>query len=309
MPLSLADLTHPYPVRRFLDEVWSKTLFTTASRPDLAEEICQDFNSNTLEGFLKLAQEPVLVMHYTRARAYRSTPVSAATALSFFEAGATLYFHLRPTLRPVRALAQQLSSDLGIDAQFIRISLFASPAGAVTEWHFDANENFTVHLTGKKRWLVSPATTSNPIERFTATSMCPPSLSQYEPQLREDVRHVEERATAVDMLPGTTLYVPRAAWHRVDALADSTSLNLCVTPETWEHVVLAALRKRLLADSRWREIALGIRGGEARDGGLRERCDAMLAHLAMEATRLTLDDVAGVPEAAEAGQDPIHASG
>ncbi len=287
-PTDFAALVHPYTVPQFMQEVWNRAPRFTEARSGVAERVFESLRASTVPGFLKLAAESVLVMQYSSTGQYRATPISAAVATDFIECGSTLYFHLRPTLAPVNACVREIAAELGVDPEFIKLSIFASPAGATTEWHFDANENFTIHLVGAKRWLVSGASVVNPMGRISKTSACPPELA---PKISRDLEWVSQDHITVHMQPGAVLYVPRGAWHRVDALEDAIALNVCITPQTWEQVVLAALRRRLQADPVWREMALEVKGTREPSPQLQERYRENLARLVRAAGDLSLDEL------------------
>lgn len=290
MLIDLITLVQPRCAEEFLRNVWGRTAHCSAADATIADRIYTDIGGATISELLRLAREPVLVMHYTKAGSYRSTPVSSTHARDFFDSGSTLYFDLAETAA-VRACVAGLSADLGIDRQFVRVSIFASPPDASTEWHIDANENFTVQLTGAKRWLVCSSNVANPMQRFTATGGCPASLRDDESALRKELTTAPERACVFDMNPGSTLYVPRGAWHRVLALSESVSLNICIMPETWAHVVLEALRRRMLADPAWRELATGVRAAGTQRAEAETRLRTMMTRLEADTEKLTTDEV------------------
>lgn len=288
----LATLVQPRSVDEFLADVWDKSPMYTPPRADLAAQVLDALKAHGVEDLLRLALDPVLLMHYTRKGKYVPTAVPVATALDFLETNSTVYFDLRPSLRVVQACAAQVAEALGIDAEFIHLSIFASPGGATTEWHYDSNDNFTIHLTGAKQWQVAPGTISHPLERFTSTGLCPLSLPGQHQRLLNDVEHAARTCTTIDMRPGALLFMPRGTWHKVDALEESISFNIRVRPQTLEAVALSVLRKRMLADPQWRATAIGHRAASERNAAtmLRDQWPALLEKLAVEVSRLSPSD-------------------
>jgi 50S ribosomal protein L16 3-hydroxylase len=176
-------------------------------------------------------------------------PVDVSTAGKALSIGATLYFIDLPLDR----LKNSLATFLGARPQNIVASLFLTPAGGGASWHFDANENFTVQLTGAKRWMIgaAPAVDAAP-EAYVLGLRVPDSLTG----LIDDIK--PEPAHAIDMIPGTFLYVPRGTLHRTEAKESSWSLNLSYGGVTWIDVICSGLRDRLAGSARWRGTVQGL---------------------------------------------------
>jgi ribosomal protein L16 Arg81 hydroxylase len=208
-------------------------------------------------------------------------PINPQNAAQFQDIGATLYF----VNVPVPALTEALADFLGAPRRKVLASLFFTPAGGGAVPHFDKNENFTIQLTGAKRWQVgeTPMVACAPESYTLGSSVILPALA---PLLAEAQRPPER---TVDLKPGTLLYVPRGTVHHTGAGEPSWSLNLSYCPATWLELLQAGLQARLAASPRWRGIITGVGGDPAaRDAN---RLPELLAEL-----RALLDD----PEEAEA---------
>ena len=208
-------------------------------------------------------------------------PINPQNAAQFQDIGATLYF----VNVPVPALTEALADFLGAPRRKVLASLFFTPAGGGAVPHFDKNENFTIQLTGAKRWQVgeTPMVACAPESYTLGSSVILPALA---PLLAEAQRPPER---TVDLKPGTLLYVPRGTVHHTGAGEPSWSLNLSYCPATWLELLQAGLQARLAASPRWRGIITGVGGDRwARDAN---RLPELLAEL-----RALLDD----PEEAEA---------
>jgi hypothetical protein len=84
------------------------------------------------------------------------------------------------------------------------------------------------------------------------------------PQLERgfpDADTVEFRA--VDMKPGSVLFVPRGTWHRTSADQDSFAISIGINPPCVADSYLEQLRCLLLQDPEWRRPMYGVHGGEA----------------------------------------------
>jgi ribosomal protein L16 Arg81 hydroxylase len=204
-------------------------------------------------------------------------PIDPSNALSFQDAGATLYF----VNVPLPALTESVADFLGAPRRKVLASLFFTPAGGGAAPHFDKNENFTVQLTGAKRWQIgeAPMVPATPDSYTLGSTAIMPALA---PLLAVAQRPPER---AVDVRPGTLLYVPRGTVHHTGAGEPSWSLNLSYSPASWLDLLHVGLHQRLAASPRWRGIVTGLGGDPAaRDTN---RLPELLAEL-----RALLDDPA-----------------
>jgi ribosomal protein L16 Arg81 hydroxylase len=208
-------------------------------------------------------------------------PINPTNAGQFQAIGATLYF----VNVPLPALTDALADFLGAPRRKVIASLFYTPAGGGAVPHFDKNENFTIQLTGAKRWQVgeTPMVPVTP-ESYTLGSTA--IMSALAPLLEKAQRPPER---TVDLEPGTLLYVPRGTVHHTGAGESSWSLNLSYSPATWLNLLQAGLTQRLAASPRWRGIVTGVGGDPAARGA------NLLPELLVE-LREALDD----PQEAEA---------
>lgn len=182
-------------------------------------------------------------------------PVDPSNAAQFQDIGATLYF----VNVALPALTDSLADFLGAPRRKVIASLFFTPAGGGAVPHFDKNENFTVQLTGAKRWQVgeTPMVACAP-DGYTLGSS---GITQALAPLLADARRPPERT--VDLEPGTLLYVPRGTVHHTGAGEPSWSLNLSYCPSMWLDLVQAGLQERLAASPRWRGAVTGVGGDPA----------------------------------------------
>jgi ribosomal protein L16 Arg81 hydroxylase len=61
---------------------------------------------------------------------------------------------------------------------------------------------------------------------------------------------------AIELRPGSVLFLPRGYWHQTEVLEDSLALNLALLTPTWHSVFLGQLRNLLLNEAHWRAPAL-----------------------------------------------------
>jgi 50S ribosomal protein L16 3-hydroxylase len=190
----------------------------------------------------------------------------------------------------LRELRQELELPTGAMAK--AVWLFSSNESGLAP-HFDAYANFVIQLRGEKLWRLSPNRCAEcPMEHFELEDQLPSSeLSSYwrgpvPPIMPGPVQEVSLR-------PGSVLFLPRGYWHSTVSGAESLSINLTFSQPTWLDLLLVAIRGRLVAQSRWRELAIGV---EALDPRHRQEAIShlhkLLEDLQLEIATLQPDELA-----------------
>lgn len=279
--LDMRRLLAPIGAERFFAEHWqTRMALLPLAADDLAfvRKTVGPLDPARLAGAAREGSQAWLANDFV---AHSVFPVDPSNAMRFHEIGATLYF----INVPLPALTDSLADFLGAPRPKVIASLFFTPAGGGAVPHFDKNENFTIQLTGAKRWQVgeNPMVPAAPDGYTLGSSVITPALA---PLLAEARRPPEQ---VVDLTPGTLLYVPRGTVHHTGAGEPSWSLNLSYSPSMWLDLLRVGLKERLAASPRWRGMVTGAGGDPAaRDAN---RLPELLAEL-----RALLDD----PDQAEA---------
>jgi 50S ribosomal protein L16 3-hydroxylase len=90
-------------------------------------------------------------------------------------------------------------------------------------------------------------------------------------------------AEEVWLRPGSVLFLPRGYWHQTRARAGSLSLNFTFDQPCWADVVLPEIRRALLREERWRELAQGAgTPGRAAAAAAERRLGELLRGLARD---------------------------
>jgi len=252
--LDMRRLLSPIGAERFFAEHWQKRM---ALLPLPAEDLLfirrsiGPLEPPRLAGMAREGTQAWLANDFV---AHSVFPVDPSNAAQFAGAGATFYF----INVPVPALTDALADFLGAPRRKVIASLFMTPSGGGAAPHFDKNENFTIQLTGAKRWQVGEtAMVPNPPDSYTLGSTAiTPALAP----LLAGAQRPPERT--VDLTPGTLLYVPRGTVHHTGAGEPSWSLNLSYSPSSWQDLLLAGLGQKLALSPRWRGVVTGV-GGDA----------------------------------------------
>ena len=253
--LDMRSLLSPIGVERFFAKYWqARMALLPLAANDLTfiRKTIGSLDPARLAGAAREGSQAWLANEFV---AHSVFPVNPANAAQFHDIGATLYF----VNVPFPALTDSLADFLGAPRRKVIASLFFTPAGGGAVPHFDKNENFTIQLTGAKRWQVgeTPMVPAAPDGYTLGSSVITPALVP----LLAEARRPPERT--VDLKPGTLLYVPRGTVHHTGAGEPSWSLNLSYSPSMWLDLLRVGLQDRLAASPRWRGMVTGAGGDPA----------------------------------------------
>ena len=252
-------LLSPIGAERFFAEHWqTRMALLPLAAADLAviREIVGPLDPARLAAEAREGAQAWLANEFV---AHSVFPIAPDNAAQLRDTGATLYF----VNVPLPALTDSLADFLGAPRRKVLASLFFTPAGGGAVPHFDKNENFTIQLTGAKRWQVgeTPMVPAAP-DSYTLGST---AITQALAPLLTGAARPPERT--VDLTPGTLLYVPRGTVHHTGAGEPSWSLNLSYCPSSWLDLLLAGLSERLASRGAgspcWRGMVTGVGGDPA----------------------------------------------
>ena len=235
----------------------------------------------------------------------------AALAEACHRSGGSLYFRApeKASELLVTALSQQVGLSFGAlypdGAPRSEVETFASKAGNVTHWHFDFMENFTLQLSGRKRWSLKRSSIDVPLRGCTpqwgTSGAAVASAAEQQAKLHAQhhnkaplggssssvdggLSEVDDGCFEVILEPGSVLYVPAGYWHKVECLEeDSLSINVSLMGSTWADLIADSLRQRLLCHSEARSpiCMKSIANGRAQLGNLLELAATELLQLSV----------------------------
>jgi hypothetical protein len=156
------------------------------------------------------------------------------------------------------------------------VETFISTDGHVTNWHYDFQENFTVQLSGIKRWTIQQGTIQDPVRGCTphyaspeavesqlkAASLCDRKFRFGNPE--KGVNAVGDVAT-IDVKPGDVFYFPAGMWHKVETIEPGVSINVSLMATNYATATCQALQHLLLKDKRWSQPILNNGANNAVD--------------------------------------------
>lgn len=263
---SLSDLLSPMPLESFLDSHWPKEPLFIEAQTGKLQALLSLTNLKDLDTLTATRTMKVRACLPDFDDEYSSILLDPKDALKAYRNQMTLVLdsmHLQDT--KINLALQNIRQDLGLvtggeenNLCKARSIVYATPKGAGTRMHFDANVNFILQLSGSKRWILAPNTSVvNPTERFT---MGAPEMPKALEKQFHDVlpSEIPEDAIEVLMEPGTVLFVPRGYWHMTLAEENSLSLNFTFSQPTFADVFTKSMQELLLTSTDWRELADGL---------------------------------------------------
>lgn len=144
------------------------------------------------------------------------------------------------------------------------VETFISTPNHVTDWHYDFQDNYTIQLSGVKRWTLQQGTIVDPLRGCTPHYDSPGAVeSQLKAAYLFDRKFVFGKPTvpttatgnerSVLMKPGDVLYFPAGMWHKVETVEPGVSINISLMATNYATLVSQALCHFLYRDPRFRE--------------------------------------------------------
>ena len=177
----------------------------------------------------------------------------------------------------IDACSEDAASSNQTNKKRSRSSSSNSSKRHATGWHTDFQENFTIQLSGVKRWTLRRGRVKHPLRGTTphfvrdvgvvedqlkaSRLSCPSSeknsscySGEYGFEYNDSNAYGPEQT--VTLHPGDVLYFPAGMWHRVETIEDGISLNVSLMGTSYAKLVCEALHHLLLGsgDDGWREI-------------------------------------------------------
>lgn len=292
MKPSLESLLAPLSAETFLSDHWP-------GQPAVIRgAVCADYFSEALPtlmnlSFLRTRRDSVMVLAAASSAESRSVQLDPMQATRLFDAGMSIVAgKLQDDLPLLGGWIEALRRDLGLPRRsLLRSIAYLSPAGAGVHPHWDLNSNFSIQLSGTKRWTMAPnSTIENPLspfsvdDRIVATRLrryLTTPLPEAMPEDREEFL----------LEPGDLLFIPRGYLHGTEAVETSLSLNFTLGSYTLAELVADQIRDQLWQRPEWR--AIGDIASPERPGASEraEEIAALLDTLPEELASLSMDDL------------------
>ncbi len=147
------------------------------------------------------------------------------------------------------------------------VETFVSTPGHVTNWHFDFQENFTIQLSGIKRWTIQQGTIQDPIRGCTPHYAAPEAVESqlkaahlFDRKFRfghpETGVNATGKIVSIDVKPGDVFYFPAGMWHKVETIEPGVSINISLMANNYAMIVGQAIQHFLCRFDQWRQPVL-----------------------------------------------------
>jgi ribosomal protein L16 Arg81 hydroxylase len=248
---SFEQLIRTVGCRDFFRTYWQRRSLSLELDKGAFSRILAEVGPLDIFSMAKSAQEGVQAWISSPHMLHSVFDIDVATVNDFHRINANLYF----VGVPLPGITNVVADALGAPRRRVKASLFLTSRAGGASPHFDCNENFTIQLTGTKRWFVE--------SELMAVMPMEGHVIGHQPGVSLANLIVEEHQTAerrFKLKPGTFLYVPRGAVHRTSADTQSWSLNISYAGTTWVELLQNGLRQRLVESARWRSTVTGASG-------------------------------------------------
>ncbi|MEC1255504.1 cupin domain-containing protein [Bacillus subtilis] len=295
----LESIISPVMMSEFLEEYWPVKPLVARGEVERFTSIPGFEKVRTLENVLAIYNNPVMVVGDAVIEESEGITdrflVSPAEALEWYEKGAALEFDFTDLFIPqVRRWIEKLKAELRLPAgTSSKAIVYAAKNGGGFKAHFDAYTNLIFQIQGEKTWkLAKNENVSNPMQHYDLSEApyYPDDLQSYwkgDPP-KEDLPDAE----IVNLTPGTMLYLPRGLWHSTKSDQATLALNITFGQPAWLDLMLAALRKKLISDNRFRELAVNHQSlHESSKSELNGYLESLIQTLSENAETLTPEQI------------------
>jgi hypothetical protein len=228
-------------------------------------------------------------------------PIDTRAAAMAYKMGLTVYLDdVTSTASGVKKFAMQIEAELGLPANSIRATAWASPTENGAACHYDGADVISIQLRGTKTFELAPMKElANPIGRPYSPGATQ-VVDEIYPQMANGFPSWEDASfVSLEMAPGSVLIYPRGTWHRTHAHGDSLSLSFMLDPPSAVDCILRQVRDVMLQDPKWRKPLYGAWSRGAGSEAALGEIEALLAQIPDIARVIAPRDVtlAAMPEA------------
>ena len=266
----------------FLKYIYNKGVLVIHNHSQRLNELKKDLYNFDIKKLLYNSSNCIVWMKDIKSKQmqYINTP-SGSIAYNCYKSGHNIYFN--PSLdiqqKYIKYLCSSLGANFSANIHGGDLEIFAVYQKHITPWHFDAQENFTIQLTGYKKWtlikapLLDPITNYHPLSsnyqakknNFLINNLChhhhhkQSSSLFYQHFINEDDQYVylknDIKLSKITFIlrPGSTLYIPAGYYHYVECDQQSLSMNFSIDCTRYIDLFLNRFKVMLWQDSLWRK--------------------------------------------------------
>ena len=290
----LGALVAPVPVQEFLSDFWPERVFHSHGPMSRLPAL---FSSSELLSFRVLSSSYQGWLGFGKgSQGPRMVSVQQVSPMHLYEMGLSVYLpDISSNVPGAEAFLRQLEAELGIGSGSSRITVWASPKDDGAATHFDGEDVFSIQLAGSKRFEVAPMQEY----AYPYGPQFAPGTAVFDdmyPQLEKGFPDAEgAKFQAVEMKPGSVLFIPRGTWHRTTAAQDSFAISIGIRPPSVMESFLEQLRYLLLQDPEWRRPLYGVHGSGSQRQRALERARKVLETAPCAIQAISTGDLAPLP--------------
>lgn len=248
----LKQFIHPVTHKAFMADYWQQKIAISHGPLSRLPKPLSNKPLNDLNSLLSVYKGSI---NFSRgSKSPNALNAEALPPYELYRMGLTLYLgNVAPCIPESNKILQSFENDLGLPQGSARCGVFASPAGEGAPCHYDAEDVFSIQLTGTKTFEVAPMTQIiNPVGMQYSPHQR--LYSDLYPQIKSEPPAWKQATfKSIRMQPGSVLFIPRGTWHRSTAHDDSMSISIILNPPIILDAVLSQLRQLMLQSAEWRQ--------------------------------------------------------
>jgi len=286
---TLGALTAPRAAAEFLQGYWPGKAFIAHGSPARLPAFLRASELASVDALARVYRGK---LRFTRGRAYQKmVAIDQVSATSLYRMGLTVQFEdIAPFVPDAAPALRRLEAELGIPTGSARVSVFSSPQTDGLSEHFDAQDLFSIQLKGTKRFRFAPV---HELPYPSGTQFVPGTepFDFLYPQVAGGFPDPSSAVfEAVDMQPGSVLYIPRGTWHATESGGDSLSVSIGLYLPSAADCVLEQLQLLLVQDPEWRRPLYGGWGTGPARADAAATLARLIERLPRDCASLSVDD-------------------
>lgn len=304
------DIIHPVSPSDFMETCFRrKALHASSANPTRVQSIIHAMDNLDPASILRNTSSDnvfVWILDQQHRKIQSIEIENAETAIALHSAGHATYCRASPQVEQPMVASLLRGTGIGCgnydpsgESNVImgrgEVEVFMGTSKHITDWHYDFQENFTMQLTGVKKWTLQQGSIKYPLRGCTPHYKAPDVV---ESQLK--VAHLadekfqfgmpQEGINAIGpvqeicMKPGDMLYFPAGMWHKVETIVPGVSINVSLMATNYATLVCQALQHYLLTKDEWRETV--VSGPTSNSANTLEHMQKLLRELPAELDKL-----------------------
>jgi hypothetical protein len=277
-----SDMIHPLTPSAFLETMFRrKALHVASSSPTRIHPIVEAMgNLDPATTLRDTCSDHLFVWILdTQHRKIQSIEIdSVDTAIALHSSGHATYCRASPQVEQPMVASLLRGTGMGCgnydpsgESSVVmgrgEVEVFMGTCKHITDWHYDFQENFTLQLSGVKKWTLQQGTVKYPLRGCTPhykahdvveSQLKAAHLGDAKFQFGTPQEGINALGSVEEILmkPGDMLYFPAGMWHKVETIEPGVSINVSLMATNYAVLACQALQHYLLTKDEWRETVV-----------------------------------------------------